>query len=134
MNCSSFHPDLAAQDGLELGVDRGSALRSDTPPLAMQLRSGDVVVQGGESRSFYHGVPRILKESSAPPEYGAAVDAELMAVGRWLQQHRININVRQVFAAGASTLAQTEDALDAEASRKRRRVDADGVSGERPDP
>ena len=63
-----------------------------------RLRSGDVVVQGGRSRGYFHGVPRVLA-GTAPPSLrrAAAGDAELLAVCEWLEGHRINLNVRQCF-------------------------------------
>ena len=52
-------------------------------------------LQGGVSRSCYHGVPLILGES-APAELCAAADtSSRQAVADWLLTHRININVRQ---------------------------------------
>jgi alkylated DNA repair protein alkB family protein 1 len=32
----------------------------DTPPTAVLLRSGDAVVLAGESRRWYHGLPRVF--------------------------------------------------------------------------
>lgn len=37
----------------------GGATRQD-PPTPFFIRSGDVIVMGGASRLFYHGVPRIM--------------------------------------------------------------------------
>ena len=72
----------------------------DTPPIAMRLRSGDVIVQGGRSRGYVHGVPRVLAgtlPTMLRPENAA--DSELSPFARWLLDHRLNINVRQVFEA-----------------------------------
>ncbi|XP_011193128.1 nucleic acid dioxygenase ALKBH1 [Zeugodacus cucurbitae] len=38
----------------------------DVSPLAVYLRSGDVLVMSGESRLCYHAVPRVMKASDEP--------------------------------------------------------------------
>ena len=88
---------------LSLGLDAiyllGGASKAE-PPRALRLRSGDVVLQGGASRGFYHGVPRVLAgtlPTMLRPENAA--DSELSPFARWLLDHRLNINVRQVFEA-----------------------------------
>ncbi len=93
---------------ISLGLSAVYLLGGEThahPPVAIWLRSGDVVVQGGESRSFVHGVPRIvagsvpaqLESAAASSAGGGEADAaDLGRVARWLQDHRINVNVRQV--------------------------------------
>jgi len=64
----------------------------DVEPVALRLQSGDIMVMSGKSRSFVHGVPRILRDTFAPP----MVETE-DRVHAYLRTHRININVRQVF-------------------------------------
>mmetsp|Transcript_36579 Transcript_36579/g.89347 ORF Transcript_36579/g.89347 Transcript_36579/m.89347 type:complete len:136 (-) Transcript_36579:196-603(-) len=73
----------------------------DAPPLAVLLRSGDVVLLGGASRFCYHGVPRVLATSSRADADHSDGDAD-SAVHRYLATHRINLNVRQVHDAAAS--------------------------------
>lgn len=77
----------------------------DVRPTAMFLRSGDVVVMTGESRLAYHAVPLVLsREDDAPwcvavEECGVdGVVGDWDAEARYLSNHRINLNVRQVFA------------------------------------
>lgn len=41
----------------------------DEAPLALLLRSGDVLILGGESRLRYHGVPRVWVQAEGPPAY-----------------------------------------------------------------
>ncbi|XP_077549150.1 alpha-ketoglutarate-dependent dioxygenase AlkB isoform X2 [Haemaphysalis longicornis] len=77
----------------------------DVRPTAMFLRSGDVVVMTGESRLAYHAVPLVLSREDDAPWCVAAEECGVDgAVGDWdaearyLSNHRINLNVRQVFA------------------------------------
>ena len=125
---------------ISLGLDCVYLLGGETkatPPVAMRLRSGDVIVQGGLSRGYVHGVPRVLRDSlpAALQACGAAdaddseACARLAPFARWLRDHRLNINVRQVFAAdptaGDSTdhadLATVTDAPRPQGERKRLR-------------
>ena len=59
----------------------------ETKPTALYIRSGDVVVMGGESRYFYHGVPRMIPDTA--PEY--------FSIDSYARKSRINVNCRQVF-------------------------------------
>ena len=93
------------------------------PPLALLLRSGDAVVQGGASRGCYHGVPLVIA-NTAPVEAlraAAGADDELQDAAEWLVTHRINVNARQVYA----------DARDGDGGRPASR--GYGITG-RPDP
>ena len=71
-------------------------------PTAVWLRSGDVMVMAGESRSCYHGVPRVVggvrwvQEGEEEGDEGEGEGGELRHVRTYLDSHRININVRQV--------------------------------------
>ena len=85
---------------LSLGLDAiyliGGRTKAE-PPRAVWLRSGDVIIQGGESRGFYHGVPRIVAGTLPPAlEQAAATPGQHEAVA-WLREHRMNVNVRQVY-------------------------------------
>ncbi|KAG0150731.1 hypothetical protein CROQUDRAFT_668360 [Cronartium quercuum f. sp. fusiforme G11] len=63
-------------------------------PLALRLESGDALIMAGESRRFFHGVPRIIENSL--PSWLAQEKRELWA--EWFKNGgRINLNVRQVF-------------------------------------
>lgn len=61
-------------------------------PLQIRVRSGDVVIMGGASRAAFHGVGRVWSNSS-PQELVSAVKPKY---AEWLQNKRININVRQM--------------------------------------
>jgi alkylated DNA repair protein alkB family protein 1 len=85
-------------------------------PTAMFVRSGDIVILAGKSRLSYHGVPKIL----SIPKDGNAIDClskesldfaiakdfypnskifrNWMEIYSYMQESRINISVRQVFA------------------------------------
>ena len=93
-------PIVSISLGLECVYLLGGETKAD-PPVALRLRSGDVVVQGGASRRYVHGVPRIFA-GSLPPALSAesplaSAAAALRPVASWLETHRLNINVRQVF-------------------------------------
>jgi len=99
------------------GVDKNEP----HPPMPLLLRSGDVVVMGGESRKCVHGVPRVFhgpEEGHGPPSYlypdtvvfnnddesrevrsqsEYPSPTEEWRLLRYLQTTRININVRQVY-------------------------------------
>ena len=127
---------------ISIGLDAIYLLGRETKehaPIAMRLRSGDVVVQGGASRGYVHGVPRVLADSlpaalaatsgrDAEGGDGAEADeeaaADLEAVRGWLSGHRLNINVRQCFDADEGRNGGEGAASEAEARReqKRRRV------------
>ena len=117
--CQSV-PIVSISLGLEAIYLLGGPTK-ETAPVPIWLRSGDVVLQGGESRGYVHGVPRVLA-GGAPPELpaadggghaaameragpaglgggggGEAEVAELARVRQWLAEHRLNINVRQCF-------------------------------------
>lgn len=64
----------------------------DDPVLPMLVRSGDVIIMSGDSRCFYHGVPRILPVESELKD----TDPKIQKVLNLLGHARININIRQV--------------------------------------
>mmetsp|Transcript_18996 Transcript_18996/g.42287 ORF Transcript_18996/g.42287 Transcript_18996/m.42287 type:complete len:147 (-) Transcript_18996:1000-1440(-) len=84
-------------------------------PTPILVRSGDAIIMAGDSRYAYHGVPCVLPVDFQPLGFGGAevgrrgvnnsaqlrelegTDADLHVI-QYLQQARININVRQVVA------------------------------------
>ncbi|EEY68761.1 alkylated DNA repair protein alkB-like protein [Phytophthora infestans T30-4] len=76
----------------------------DEAPLEILLRSGDIAIMGGASRTCYHGVARVLptpfsmksKELDALPLSNDDRE-QYEAVRTYLGSQRININVRQVY-------------------------------------
>ncbi|KAJ9093242.1 hypothetical protein QFC19_008448 [Naganishia cerealis] len=59
---------------------------------------GDVIIMSGKSRTFYHGVPRIM-EGTLPNHFKQkdGDDEVMQACKRFMASARININARQVF-------------------------------------
>ena len=73
----------------------GGRSREDAPVRAIIVRSGDLSILSGPSRLLFHGVPKILPESTFKvPE---TVECEnLRSCLKLFENCRININVRQV--------------------------------------
>jgi len=70
----------------------------DVKPVPVMLRAGDVCILGGQSRMNYHGVPRIFEDSFQRELYEEfVVDDVDREVLDYLDDHRINMNFRQVF-------------------------------------
>lgn len=72
----------------------------EDPPLAMFLRSGDVVLMAGDARGCYHGVPRIFTDKdNAETTHLESCFSKLddAAFLDYITSSRININIRQVF-------------------------------------
>ncbi|EPZ31319.1 hypothetical protein ROZALSC1DRAFT_28308 [Rozella allomycis CSF55] len=81
----------------------GGKTRED-PVIPILLRSGDIAILSGESRWFYHGVPRII-ENSLPEYFMDCCDCGneenhsfdcWKLVSHYLKGTRLNINIRQV--------------------------------------
>jgi len=72
----------------------------DETPIAVKIRSGDVVVMSGECRLAYHGVPRIFKEANRISSDFGVLDEKMISdqesIMKYLNENRINMNVRQV--------------------------------------
>lgn len=66
--------------------------KTGRPPVQVRLRSGDVLVMGGPSRTAYHGVGKVWKGTS-PKELSDKVRPEYR---EWINDKRVNINVRQM--------------------------------------
>ncbi|KAF8458197.1 hypothetical protein BDZ91DRAFT_666069 [Kalaharituber pfeilii] len=72
--------------------------------LVMRVKSGDVIVMGGESRWAWHSVPRIFPVSSATDKElddwpGTSTNDEgvLNHWKGWMSKRRVNLNVRQMW-------------------------------------
>lgn len=87
------HQDLVS---ISLGCDcvfYAGPARYDAKPLAVLLRSGDIVVMGGESRGAWHGVGRVFSGTS-PEALESSLDKPGFAA--WIRNKRINVNIRQM--------------------------------------
>ena len=60
-------------------------------PSAILLRNGDVLIMSHEARQSYHAVPKIIKDKTEN------LDSDENFVQKYLENHRINMNIRQVF-------------------------------------
>lgn len=77
----------------------GGKSREDEP-VAMFLRSGDIVLMAGEARECFHGVPRIFtdKENAEITSLEQQLsNEEDLCYLEYINSSRININIRQVF-------------------------------------
>jgi alkylated DNA repair protein alkB homolog 1 len=132
-------PIVSISLGLEAIYLLGGSTKA-VEPVPILVRSGDVILQGGESRRFVHGVPRVLAGSLAPELHPSRVpsDPELALVSEWLLEHRVNINVRQVWEEvwegrpGDQGVDTPEEIPGEEPNRKRSKLssEADEVPGE----
>jgi len=66
-----------------------------TPPVALFVRSGDIVIMSGESRYCYHSVPRMI-EQTVPKSLLTTEDEEWIKWRDYISHARINMNCRQV--------------------------------------
>ncbi|KAI2633162.1 alkylated DNA repair protein AlkB [Hypomontagnella submonticulosa] len=69
----------------------------EKPYLLLRLRSGDAIYMTQESRYAWHGVPKVLKGTC--PDFLAdwpAEDDKFQEWKGWMQNKRINLNVRQM--------------------------------------
>lgn len=80
-----------------LAKDEGVSGGAEKPYLLLRLRSGDAIYMAEDARYAWHGVPKVLKGTC--PDYLAdwpAEGADYEEWKGWLQNKRINFNVRQM--------------------------------------
>lgn len=88
---------IAPNDYAERMADPDKNNNSEKPYLLLRLKSGDAIYMSQESRYAWHGVPKVLKGTCPdfladwPAENGKYEDWK-----GWMQNKRINLNVRQV--------------------------------------
>ncbi|KAK9366070.1 hypothetical protein V1509DRAFT_631172 [Lipomyces kononenkoae] len=112
----SPHQDIAELSSADLvSVNLGCeaiffcGLAKDKMPLQLRVRSGDIVIMGGESRFAWHGIGRVWDKTA--PDYLAGFDyyehvengkipanvaSGRKQYGQWMLSKRINLNVRQM--------------------------------------
>lgn len=70
----------------------------ETPPTALFVHSGDVVMMSGESRYCYHAIPRMLSDTI--PDFLKTVNdndpQDWKDCQQYIRNARINMNCRQV--------------------------------------
>mmetsp|Transcript_11065 Transcript_11065/g.45136 ORF Transcript_11065/g.45136 Transcript_11065/m.45136 type:complete len:389 (-) Transcript_11065:736-1902(-) len=83
---------------------------TDESPVAVRVRSGDLLMMSGDSRVSYHGVPRVLDGTFDVEEF-TQLDSgrETSLVAEYLAHARLNINVRQVFPEGCTTFPSDDE-------------------------
>ncbi|ORY02811.1 hypothetical protein K493DRAFT_207828 [Basidiobolus meristosporus CBS 931.73] len=74
----------------------GGATR-DVPPVAIYLRSGDMMAMCGPCRAAFHGVPRILEGTLPDHLKPNPEDPDWDIYADFVNEARINVNIRQVF-------------------------------------
>ncbi|KAF7990725.1 hypothetical protein HCN44_000530 [Aphidius gifuensis] len=86
-------------------------LSQQEPAYPIYIKSGDVIVMSGESRLRYHGVPKILRDENLnwkqdnPDEANIFVDSDdWNKASDYIDDARININIRQVLKIGQTSL------------------------------
>ena len=62
-------------------------------PVPILLQNGDVIIMSQQARQSYHAVPKIIPSSND----SLAEEVNVGFAKNYLQTHRINMNVRQVF-------------------------------------
>ncbi len=79
----------------------------------LRLRSGDAVLMSQEARFAWHGVPSIIR-GTCPSQVaqwpGEANDIEDHPMRGWMEDKRINFNIRQMYPTSPSTQYGFEDA------------------------
>eukprot|EP00897_Mesotaenium_endlicherianum_P010544 jgi/Mesen1/9518/ME000637S08971 len=89
------------QDDMEADLAKPIvSISRDDEPVAMYVRSGDVVLMAGAARDCFHGVPRIFT-GDEDEEFPEALTQELSAyhggaLSAYVRKSRINVNVREV--------------------------------------
>lgn len=126
------HPVVSLSLGSRCIFLKGSTTRSDAP-IALLLQSGDIVVFGGVSRLCYHGVAKIFSSTPFPVTSQDWSDllhstddsddwkAQYQQVQCYLERHRININIRQVYADD-TPLGMNSSDTETQSNSKRQRT------------
>ncbi|CAG8973109.1 hypothetical protein HYALB_00007586 [Hymenoscyphus albidus] len=69
----------------------------------LKLESGDVVYMAGESRYAWHGVPKIIPDTT--PDYLAYWPGKLYPGWHgWMSKKRINLNIRQMYEQSSTDI------------------------------
>ncbi|KAJ3312135.1 hypothetical protein HDV04_003389 [Boothiomyces sp. JEL0838] len=88
-------PLLSFSFGLECVFLFGTEDKSEKP-IALKLKSGDMVVMSGPGRRAFHGVPLVIKDT-LPDTLKANGDTDWDLFQDYLSHTRVNLNLRQVY-------------------------------------
>ncbi|KAJ3320283.1 hypothetical protein HDV06_005427 [Boothiomyces sp. JEL0866] len=88
-------PLLSFSFGLECVFLFGTEDKSEKP-IALKLKSGDMVIMSGPGRRAFHGVPLVIKDT-LPENLKANGDKEWELFEDYLSHTRVNLNLRQVY-------------------------------------
>ena len=125
-------PIVSVSVGLPAIFLLGGKTKDDEPVLPIVIRSGDVLCMGGDCRLNYHGMARLLPSSVNLPfaQKGASLPEQSIVnlatfglsstvlsnedsecLDAFLADHRLNINVRQVYPVyPGTTISESVDA------------------------
>ena len=117
-------PVVSLSTGLSAIFLLGGKTKDDEPVVPILIRKGDVLCLGGDTRLNYHSMARVLPHSVPIPNRDDTLCANFdqqvsleglsssptstiehkdrLALEEYLSQHRININIRQVYSDGAA--------------------------------
>ena len=105
-------PIVSFSTGMPCVFLLGGPSRTDVPVTPILVRPGDVMLMGGSTRLNYHAMARLLPPEGLPPPVlippatggdpypsldASVPDEELPALWQFLESHRINVNLRQVY-------------------------------------
>lgn len=111
-------PVVSLSTGLSAIFLLGGKTKGDEPVVPILIRKGDVLCLGGDTRLNYHSMARVLPRVVPIPNRDVALCAaksqqvslerltsspstiehnDRLALEEYLSQHRININIRQVY-------------------------------------
>uniref|UniRef100_UPI0018E2E086 alpha-ketoglutarate-dependent dioxygenase AlkB n=1 Tax=Aquidulcibacter paucihalophilus TaxID=1978549 RepID=UPI0018E2E086 len=75
------HQQPQSEQFLRVSIFRLGGPQRGGPTTSLKLSSGDVVVLGGASRHFYHGIDRVLSGSSSLIPGGGRINLTMRVVG-----------------------------------------------------
>ncbi|GMH50792.1 hypothetical protein TrRE_jg4790 [Triparma retinervis] len=117
-------PVISVSLGLP-GIFLLGGLTKEEKPTPILVRDGDCMVMGGGSRLRFHGLAKVLGNDVKLPVVDEGLRTAGLAFGgeggegggeeesgqvvKYLEEHRINVNVRQVLPDGVSRIDEVND-------------------------
>ena len=96
--CLAYHNSFGQTAVFLIG-----GLSKSVEPIALFIQSGDVIIMSGESRLYYHGIPKILPVDDGELPFmqckdaGMGISHEHKLLYNFMKTTRINVNIRQVY-------------------------------------